>query len=115
MVWVDTSLNAWRLPADVRDDVQADERGEGKGNDNGGSVNIEGKLGRGARVHEVLLLWMCEEVFERALSSNKKPTPGIRLRGCLEIGVLSEELRDQAIQTPAQQSMRHGMQQYAAV
>lgn len=35
--------------------------------------------------------------------------------GALGIGVLLEELRDQAIQTPAQQSMRQAMQQSAAV
>jgi hypothetical protein len=67
----------------------------------------------GARVHEVLLLWLCEEVFGRCRI--EKPTPGNRLRGCLGIGVLFEELSDQAIQTPAQQSMRQGMQQSAAV
>ncbi len=51
-----------RLPADVRDDVEADECGERKRDDDGGSVDVEGQLGRlageGTRVHEVLLLWM---------------------------------------------------------
>ena len=54
-----------RLPADVRDDVEADERGECECDDDRGCVDVEGELGRNARVHEVLLLWMCGEVRGR--------------------------------------------------
>ena len=46
------------LPADVRDDVEADERGERERDGDGDRVDVEGKLAGITRVHEVLLHWM---------------------------------------------------------
>ena len=78
-----------RLPADVMDDVEANERCECERDDDGGGVDVEGKLGRladgSARVHEVLLLGMCEECGAvSAMAMSQKKTHGrSRLRGCL--------------------------------
>ena len=104
------------LPADMRDEVEPDERGECECDDDGGGVNVEGKFGGRARVHEVLL--RCDvggvrgcrrvEIENPRWSSDVAWVLGL---GCGSVG----ELRDQARKTPAQQRMRQHMQQSATV
>ena len=49
------------LPADVRQEVETDERAEDECEEDSGSVGVEDELGVRMRVHEVLpAVWMCE-------------------------------------------------------
>ena len=42
------------LPADVREEVEANERAEDEGEEDGGGVRVEDELGVRMRIHEVL-------------------------------------------------------------